>query len=60
FYLSLLKSEARHFRDYLTLAQKVADEDIEPRVQQLLEIEKNLIESADQDFRFHSGVPSLA
>ncbi|HEY8569073.1 tRNA-(ms[2]io[6]A)-hydroxylase, partial [Microbulbifer sp.] len=46
FYLSLLKSEARHFRDYLTLAQKVADEDIEPRVQQLLEIEKNLIESA--------------
>ncbi|WOX05415.1 tRNA-(ms[2]io[6]A)-hydroxylase [Microbulbifer pacificus] len=60
FYLSLLKSEARHFRDYLTLAQKVTDEDIEARVQELLEIEKNLIESADQDFRFHSGVPSLA
>ncbi|WP_105103951.1 tRNA-(ms[2]io[6]A)-hydroxylase [Microbulbifer pacificus] len=60
FYLSLLKSEARHFRDYLTLAQRVADEDIAPRIRQLLEVEKSLIESVDGDFRFHSGVPALA
>lgn len=60
FYLSLLKSEARHFRDYLTLARKIAGEDIESRIRQLLEVEKSLIEGADQDFRFHSGVPGLA
>ncbi|WP_444884458.1 tRNA-(ms[2]io[6]A)-hydroxylase [Microbulbifer sp. PSTR4-B] len=57
FYLSLLKSEARHFRDYLHLAQKAADEDIEPRVQALLALEKELVLSGDGEFRFHSGVP---
>lgn len=57
FYQSLLKSEARHFRDYLALAQKAAGEDIGPRVQQLLEVEQGLVEGADSDFRFHSGVP---
>ncbi|WP_193163939.1 tRNA-(ms[2]io[6]A)-hydroxylase [Microbulbifer hainanensis] len=58
FYLSLLKSEARHFRDYLTLAQRATNEDIQPRVQQLLEVERDLVQSADGDFRFHSGVPA--
>ncbi|WP_323844003.1 tRNA-(ms[2]io[6]A)-hydroxylase [Microbulbifer magnicolonia] len=58
FYLSLLKSEARHFRDYLTLAQKAAGEDIQPRVQQLLEVERELVEGDDGEFRFHSGVPA--
>jgi len=57
FYLSLLKSEARHFRDYLTLARKATDEDIEPRVRQLLEVERELVEGQDGEFRFHSGVP---
>jgi tRNA-(ms[2]io[6]A)-hydroxylase len=28
FYLSLLRSEARHYQDYLDLAQKIAGEDI--------------------------------
>ncbi|GAB2876131.1 tRNA-(ms[2]io[6]A)-hydroxylase [Microbulbifer echini] len=57
FYLSLLKSEARHFRDYLHLAQKAADENIEPRVTALLQLERELVQSADGEFRFHSGVP---
>ncbi|WP_445361520.1 tRNA-(ms[2]io[6]A)-hydroxylase [Microbulbifer sp. EKSA005] len=60
FYLSLLKSEARHFRDYLHLAQKASDEDIQPRVQALLEKEKELVEGSDGQFRFHSGVPESA
>ncbi|GGY72255.1 tRNA hydroxylase [Cellvibrio zantedeschiae] len=57
FYLSLLKSEARHYEDYLHLAKKVANgEDISERVNVFLELEKSLIESADTEFRFHSGV----
>lgn len=60
FYLSLLKSEARHFRDYLTLAQKASTDDISPRVNALLEVERKLVEEGDGEFRFHSGVPGLA
>ena len=57
FYLSLLKSEARHYQDYLTLAQKVAgEESIEERVDLFLERDKHLVESDDEEFRFHSGV----
>ncbi|MDO3382535.1 tRNA-(ms[2]io[6]A)-hydroxylase [Gilvimarinus algae] len=56
FYLSLLKSEARHFKDYLTLAQKAAGGDeIEARVGYFLERERALIEADDEAFRFHSG-----
>lgn len=59
FYLSLLKSEARHYEDYLHLAKKVAGgEDISARLEVFLALEKTLIESADTEFRFHSGVPS--
>ncbi len=57
FYLSLLQSESRHFQDYLTLAQRYAQEDIHERVQFFLQKEQVLIESADSEFRFHSGVP---
>lgn len=57
FYLSLLKSESRHFMDYLGLAREAAGEDIEERVQVFLALEKELIESEDDEFRFHSGVP---
>ena len=57
FYLSLLKSEARHYEDYLHLAQKAADgEDINERIEVFLALEKQLIESTDTEFRFHSGV----
>lgn len=56
FYLSLLKSEARHFTDYLSLAQKVAgDNSIEERVAFFLALEQSLVLSADAEFRFHSG-----
>lgn len=57
FYLSLLKSESRHFMDYLALARKYAQSPIDERVQFFLERERELIEGEDQEFRFHSGVP---
>ncbi len=57
FYLSLLKSESRHFQDYLTLAQQYSKDPIEERVQLFLEAEKETILSPDPLFRFHSGVP---
>ncbi|KNC93410.1 tRNA isopentenyl-2-thiomethyl-A-37 hydroxylase MiaE [Trabulsiella odontotermitis] len=57
FYLSLLRSEARHYQDYLTLAQQVAKEDISPRVTFFGDVEASLISTPDEEFRFHSGVP---
>ncbi|MCK6261990.1 tRNA isopentenyl-2-thiomethyl-A-37 hydroxylase MiaE [Vibrio sp. ZSDE26] len=57
FYTSLLRSEARHYRDYLTLAEDIAGEDISDRIQYFAEIEGELISSSDQDFKFHSGCP---
>lgn len=56
FYLSLLKSESRHYKDYLSLAKKASDGNILDRVKIFLEREKNLIQSKDTEFRFHSGV----
>ncbi len=57
FYLSLLKSESRHYQDYLKLAKRAADgKDISARIHEFLEIEKALVMSEDEDFRFHSGV----
>ncbi|WP_271270366.1 tRNA-(ms[2]io[6]A)-hydroxylase [Aliamphritea hakodatensis] len=60
FYRSLLKSEGRHYQDYLKLAEDAAGEDISERVAMFREAERNLIESPDTEFRFHSGVPSAA
>lgn len=57
FYAGLQASEARHFEVYLALARNLADQDIDARVDQLLEIEAELITSRDPEFRFHSGVP---
>lgn len=59
FYRSLLRSEGRHFQDYLALAQLYAREDITPHIERFAAIEQNLIESEDTEFRFHSGVPSV-
>jgi tRNA-(ms[2]io[6]A)-hydroxylase len=57
FYESLLKSEARHFQDYLTLAKKAAGgQSIDERVRFFLELERELVEAPDAEFRFHSGV----
>jgi tRNA-(ms[2]io[6]A)-hydroxylase len=58
FYVSLLRSEARHFEDYLTLAQKVANGDISDRIKFFGEVEAELILSDDKDFKFHSGLPT--
>jgi len=60
FYLSLLKSESRHYKDYITLAKKYADpkDSVEERVDFFLQKEKELIEGTDEEFRFHSGVPA--
>lgn len=57
FYESLLKSEARHFQDYLSLAKKAAGgQSIDERVRFFLELEQELVASSDEEFRFHSGV----
>jgi len=57
FYLSLLKSESRHYQDYLSLAEKAAaGADISDRVALFLALEKELITTSDTEFRFHSGV----
>jgi len=57
FYVSLLRSEARHFQDYLSLAQKIAAEDISDRVVFFGQREAELIVAEDTEFRFHSGMP---
>ncbi|WP_340614531.1 tRNA isopentenyl-2-thiomethyl-A-37 hydroxylase MiaE [Xenorhabdus thailandensis] len=59
FYISLLRSEARHYQDYLTLAQSISKEDITERVNYFGQIEAELIQTPDQDFKFHSGVPII-
>lgn len=59
FYASLLKSESRHFGDYLKLAgDLVSAEELAARLQVFLQREQELIESPDVEFRFHSGVPA--
>jgi tRNA-(ms[2]io[6]A)-hydroxylase len=55
FYRSLLKSEARHFKDYLALAERYAIEPIGPRIEFFRQKEKILIETPEALFRFHSG-----
>jgi tRNA-(ms[2]io[6]A)-hydroxylase len=57
FYMSLLRSEARHYQDYLTLAEQVAGKDISKRVAYFANVEAELISSPDGDFKFHSGTP---
>ena len=68
YYRYLLKSESRHYEDYLTLALDVAksaklkdpEENIQQRIEYIREVEKNLILEPDTLFRFHSGVPASA
>lgn len=55
FYRSLLKSEARHYRDYLSLARQYADGPIDQRVAEFAVIEAQAMVEDDSDFRFHSG-----
>ncbi|MDD1782732.1 tRNA isopentenyl-2-thiomethyl-A-37 hydroxylase MiaE [Enterovibrio sp. ZSDZ35] len=60
FYISLLRSEARHYQDYLKLAEAIAGSDISERVKVIGQKEAELIQSPDDMFRFHSGIPSFA
>ncbi|MGM0634295.1 MAG: tRNA-(ms[2]io[6]A)-hydroxylase [Pseudomonadota bacterium] len=62
FYAQLLRSESRHYQDYLTLARRYAPsgDDVNDRLAGLLARERVLIESPDPQFRFHSGVPAAA
>ncbi|WP_372986435.1 tRNA-(ms[2]io[6]A)-hydroxylase [Marinobacter sp.] len=55
FYNGLLKSEARHYQDYLKLAVQANGGPVDERVGEFLAIEKELIEAPDSEFRFHSG-----
>lgn len=66
YYRYLLKSESRHYEDYLALALDVAntsklkntEETLEKRIDHIRMVEKNLILSPDKIFRFHSGIPA--
>ncbi|WP_369957708.1 tRNA-(ms[2]io[6]A)-hydroxylase [Psychrobacter sp. CLB018] len=58
YYRYLLKSESRHFEDYLALAQSLAEDSIDERVAFFREVEAELISSPDAELRFHSGNPA--
>ena len=59
YYKSLLRSEGRHYQDYLTLAHEHGDAgEVAMRLDHFLTLDQTLIESPDQEFRFHSGVPA--
>ena len=58
FYERLLASEARHFEDYLGLARRYAQSDIDDKVAAVLAVDAELVNRPDSEFRFHSGPPS--
>ena len=53
-----VKSEGRHFEDYLLLAQQQTNASIDERIAFFVAREAELITSPDTAFRFHSGVPA--
>jgi tRNA-(ms[2]io[6]A)-hydroxylase len=57
FYRNLLRSEARHFQDYLTLAYETGHAEVDARLEFFGQVEKDLILAPDETFRFHSGTP---
>lgn len=58
FYQSLVKSEARHFIDYLRLAHQYG-KNCQARIVEFLALENAFIRSPEPIFRFHSGIPTL-
>jgi tRNA 2-(methylsulfanyl)-N6-isopentenyladenosine37 hydroxylase len=55
-------AEARHYRVYLDLARRAALRagiDLAPRIEEFAAHEAELITSADEVFRFHSGPPAV-
>ncbi len=62
FYAGLLASEARHFEHYLEFARQevdVSEEDFADRLEELKSLEGKLISEPDDQFRFHSGTPTI-
>ncbi|MEM1244075.1 MAG: tRNA isopentenyl-2-thiomethyl-A-37 hydroxylase MiaE [Pseudomonadota bacterium] len=57
FYTRLVKSEARHFEDYLTLAKQISSQSLEERIEYFRQVEQESIQTPDSQFRFHSGMP---
>ncbi|UAW96911.1 tRNA-(ms[2]io[6]A)-hydroxylase [Halopseudomonas nanhaiensis] len=55
FYRSLLKSEARHYQDYLKLAREYADGPLDERIEFFARAEALAVVQPDEEFRFHSG-----
>jgi tRNA-(ms[2]io[6]A)-hydroxylase len=60
FYRSLLRSEARHFQDYLDLAKSTGHQAVMERINFFGEVESELVLRPDPQFRFHSGLPLVA
>ncbi|MEE4244279.1 MAG: tRNA-(ms[2]io[6]A)-hydroxylase [Kangiellaceae bacterium] len=58
YYRFLLKSESRHFLDYIALAREYAKDPIDERIEFFGQLEADLITATDDVFRFHSGVPA--
>lgn len=57
FYLSLLRSEARHYQDYIELAEQINGSSIWDRIDYFGQVEAQLVLTTDNEFRFHSGIP---
>jgi tRNA-(ms[2]io[6]A)-hydroxylase len=58
FYAQLARSEARHFEQYLELAQAAAPLQWRARLRELAEHEARLATAPDAQLRFHSGPPA--
>ena len=58
FYQSLLRSESRHYTDYLALARQYDGSDLAERIAFFAAEEAALVSTPDTEFRFHSGVPA--
>lgn len=59
FYSGLLQSESRHFQGYLKFAQDFGEpQDVTRTVARVRDAERDLIQSPDPEFRFHSGSPT--
>ena len=58
FYQGLLASEARHYQVYLSLAESISEQPIGDRIELIAKQEAELINTPDELFRFHSGVPN--
>ena len=61
FYRGLLASEARHFQQYLALADAhrgtLDAAEVEARIERIREVENRLASEPDDEVRFHSGPP---